>query len=94
MERFLKRHQCRSRGSISGFDRILFRGTFRTICYSEGVQAWLPSRRILFKDYAAFALGLSQGITDQPLVHDPRSTEPEAVLLDSAGERVLDGRYV
>lgn len=38
MERFLKRHEGRIRGSISGFDRILFHGTFRTICYSEGVR--------------------------------------------------------
>lgn len=64
MERFLKRHEGRIRGIISGFDRILFRGTFRTICYSEGVQAWLLSRRIMFKDFATYAQGLSQQIQE------------------------------
>jgi len=64
MERFLKRHEGRIKGSISGFDRVLFRGTFRTICYSEGLQAWLLGRGILFKDYAAYAQRLSHGIQE------------------------------
>ena len=37
MERFLKRHASRVLGSISGFDRVLFRGVLRSICYAQGL---------------------------------------------------------
>ena len=36
MERFLKRHAGRIMGSISGFDRVLFRGVLRSISYVQG----------------------------------------------------------
>jgi hypothetical protein len=38
MERFLKRHQGRHTGSITGFDRLLFRGILRSISYVEGLN--------------------------------------------------------
>ena len=38
MERFLKRHASRVRGSISGFDRVLFRGVLRSISYVQGLD--------------------------------------------------------
>ena len=65
MERFLKRHQGRIKGIISGFDRILFKGAFRSISYSSGLQAWLTSRKILRKDFAAYAEGLSSEIVQK-----------------------------
>jgi hypothetical protein len=62
VERFLKRHEGRIKGIISGFDRILFKGTLRSIAYSSGLEAWLASRKILQKDFAAFALTLTERI--------------------------------
>ena len=60
MERFLKRHEGRIKGIISGFDRIQFRGSLRSINYRKGIEIWLASRGILLKDFAPFAEGLSQ----------------------------------
>ena len=64
MERFLNRHQDRIKGIISGFDRILFRGSLRSICYSKGIQAWLASQGILMKDFRSYAIGLSERIKE------------------------------
>ena len=64
MERFLKRHQNRIKGIISGFDRILFRGSLRSISYSEGIQKWLGSQGILMKDFRSYAITLTKRITD------------------------------
>ena len=52
MERFLKRHQDRLIGSIAGFDRILFRGTLRSISYVEGLNYFMGNQRVGFKDFA------------------------------------------
>ncbi len=41
MEAFIQRHQPSVIGVLSGFDRMRFRGTLRSICYSEGVDRFL-----------------------------------------------------
>ena len=55
MERFLTRHSTRITGVVTGFDRLLFRGTLRSISFLEGMDRFLSSQRILYKDFAAFA---------------------------------------
>ena len=62
MERFLNQHKDRIKGIISGFDRILFRGTLRSISYSKGIQAWLGSQNILMKDFGSHATAISEQI--------------------------------
>lgn len=59
MERFLTRHSNRIAGTVSGFDRLLFRGTLRSISFVDGMDRFLSSQRILYKDFAAFAARLT-----------------------------------
>ncbi len=54
MERFLQRHQSRIAGVLSGFDRVLFRGTLMSICHADGMGVFLGSQRVLYKHYEAF----------------------------------------
>jgi hypothetical protein len=37
MKRFLERHRNRITGTLSGFDRMLFRGSLRSITHCKGV---------------------------------------------------------
>jgi hypothetical protein len=62
MERFLKRHAGRILGSISGFDRVLFRGVLRSICYVQGLDYFMGSQRVGFKDFQWFVEKFSAGI--------------------------------
>jgi len=55
MERFLLRHRDRIVAILSGFDRLLFRGTLRSIAYVEGLDIFLASHRVLYKDFGRFA---------------------------------------
>ena len=55
MERFLRRHEGRIVGMLSGFDRLVFRGTLRSISFLEGMDKFLSSQRVLYKDFGAFA---------------------------------------
>lgn len=55
MERFLAQHSSRITGVVSGFDRLLFRGTLRSISFVDGMDRFLASQRILYKDFAGFA---------------------------------------
>jgi hypothetical protein len=60
MERFLTRHKDRIAGILTGFDRMRFRGTLRSISYVEAMQKWLNARGVLLKDFRTFAEQLSK----------------------------------
>jgi hypothetical protein len=62
MERFMTRYQDRIAGILTGFDRMLFRGTLRSISYPKGAQIWLSSRHVLLKDFATYAEDLTARI--------------------------------
>jgi hypothetical protein len=54
MEQFLSRHKEHISGVLSGFDRLLFRGTLRSISYLEGMAKFLSYNHILLKDFGSF----------------------------------------
>jgi len=64
MERFLTRHKDRIVGTITGFDRMLFRGTLRCLSHPRGMGVFLSSQRVLLKDYGRFVQRLSQEISE------------------------------
>jgi hypothetical protein len=64
MERFLERHQNRIIGVLSGFDRMLFRGTLRSISHQVGMDMFLSSQGILYKCFGDFVDKLSDRIKE------------------------------
>lgn len=65
MERFVKRYADRIVGSIAGFDRILFRGNLSSICHVEGMDRFLSSQRVLYKDFSAFVQRFSKRVKER-----------------------------
>jgi hypothetical protein len=65
MERFLERHKDRVVGVLSGFDRVLFRGSLRSISYLSGMNKFLSSHGVLYKDFGRFAERLSTRLKDR-----------------------------
>jgi hypothetical protein len=55
VKRFIARYAERISGVLSGFDRLIFRGTLRRFAYPDGLAKYLGSRGILLKDFAEFA---------------------------------------
>src|SRR6185295_8811809 len=64
MKRFLERHRDRITGTLSGFDRVLFRGTLRSIAHVKGFQVFLYSHHVLMKDFGSYVIGLSQQLVE------------------------------
>lgn len=62
MQSFLDRHQEQVVGVLSGFDRVLFRGTIRSLEYVKGFDAFLKAHRVLYKDFASFVERLSNRV--------------------------------
>jgi hypothetical protein len=59
MREFIQKHPQDTRGVLSGFDRIRFRGTLRTLAVVNMLVRWLSHRHVLLKDFKKFALALT-----------------------------------
>ena len=83
MKRFLERHHGRVTGTLSGFDRVLFRGTLRSIAYVSGLEVFLYSQHVLFKDFGRYAESLSQRIIEQAKLTASKLQRPYQYLQSS-----------
>jgi hypothetical protein len=61
MKRFIQQHAQQISGTLSGFDRLRFRGTLRWLAYTNGMQWFLNSSGILLKEFKTYV----QGVTEQ-----------------------------
>lgn len=63
-DQFSKHYGDRILGSLSGFDRLLLRGSLRLLCKPSGLQYWLSRQRVLRKQFMEWAEKLSQRLRD------------------------------
>lgn len=61
MHRFTTKYADRLVGTLSGFDRLVFRGTLRRLSFVEGLRGYLSARTVLLKEFGAHA----QAVTEQ-----------------------------
>jgi hypothetical protein len=54
VRRFLSRFGSLVSGVLSGFDRLIFRGHLRRLCYPQGLEGFLAYRNICRKDFGTF----------------------------------------
>jgi len=55
MQRFLQRFALLVAGTLSGFDRLVFRGKLCQLYSPEGMNCLLSANRVLYKDYKSYA---------------------------------------
>jgi len=51
MHEFIAKHENHIAGVLSGFDRLVFRGTLRSISWAEGMNHYLHANDVLLKDF-------------------------------------------
>lgn len=49
-------------GILSGFDRLVFRGSIRRLCYLQGMFSFLCQNKVLLKNFKAFSLEQTHAI--------------------------------
>ena len=94
MERFLKRHDCRIAGIVTGFDRLVFRGSWRSVSYRDGMDRFLSSQRVLYKDFGAFAQRLSRRVRDHAEALARDAHRPLEYLASSAISKETRAREI
>jgi hypothetical protein len=83
MKRFLERHGDRITGTLSGFDRMLFRGTLRSITHVKGLEIFLYSHQVLMKDFGGYVVGLSQQLVEHAKQLASKAARPYVYLPSS-----------
>ena len=83
MKRFLERHRNRITGTLSGFDRMLFRGTLRSIAHVSGLQIFLYSQHVLMKDFGSYVLRLSEQVVEHAKALARKAGRPYVYLPSS-----------
>ena len=84
MNQFISKHAASVSGTLSGFDRVRFRGTLRWLANLRGMGVWLSHANVLLKDFRIYAMGLTDRIkqatkdlaekAERPLMYLPSSS--------------------
>src|SRR5215831_18000502 len=65
MNSFVQRHSSSVIGVLSGFDRLLFRGTLRMLATARGLMGYLWSTQTLLKDFGQWSERLTGQVREQ-----------------------------
>ena len=60
MQPFVAKHAEHVIGTLSGFDRLVFRGTLRALCNRSGLMSYLWAVQVRLTDFAAHAMKLTE----------------------------------
>jgi hypothetical protein len=61
-ESFLTKFGQKITGVLSGFDRVLFRGTLRLLFQPGSMESYLATCGVLIKDFRSFAEGITRRV--------------------------------
>jgi hypothetical protein len=67
MHEFIAKHENHIAGVLSGFDRLVFRGTLRSISWAEGMNHYLHANDVLLKDFGTHVERVSQHLKQASL---------------------------
>lgn len=103
MTRFIQQYGDKLIGILSGFDRLVFRGTLRTIAFVAGMFGFMCSRRILLKNFGRFAQVATEQLKaaslakanelHRPVLYLPSSNDSKEVIAREIAKRdgISDG---
>lgn len=83
MHEFIAKHRDKITGTLSGFDRLVFRGTLRTICFPDGMWHYLHANDVLFKDFGSHVEHVSERLKDASLREARELGRPRTYLNSS-----------
>ncbi len=64
MKRFIQRFSDKITGVLSGFDRLVFRGSLRRVAFPEGLMSLLWHRQVLLKEFNTYVTGVTEQLRE------------------------------
>ena len=98
MHEFINKYRDQINGPLSGFDRLVFRGSLRRLNYgfwdaglkaivAQGMEQYLWQSQVLFKDYQQHVKRLSQQVKDASLKPFRQRELPVVFLRDPKADK-------
>ena len=98
MPDFIENHREQVLGCLSGFDRLIFRGSIRKlntsrfdqqrgVMVASGMEIYCWQNRVLFKDFGSFVQRASERVREQSLKPYRQSGLPVEFLRDTSVEK-------
>jgi hypothetical protein len=84
MKNFVQRHASSVIGTLSGFDRLLFRGTLRRIANAGGLSSFLSYTGVLLKAFADHSMALTEQVKAASLGVAEEAGRPVEYLPDAS----------
>lgn len=81
-------------GTLSGFDRLVFRGTLRILAHRAGMMAYLWAARVLLKNFASLAEALTRRLREASEEAARRTGRPVRYLPSSGTNRERIAREI
>jgi len=103
MKQFIARFEDQIQGTLSGFDRVVFRGTLRRLTHSQGMKMYLIQNGILCKQYQDHVKQVSQELKEASLepfrreqlpvrhIYDPRADKDEIARAVATERGIREG---
>jgi len=103
METFLQKHADVVTGALTGFDRLVFRGTLRNIAYAAGLDKYLGVNGLLLKDFGKHAETVSNTLkaagrrvaeaASRPVqyLQSPKTNKEQVALEIAARDQITKG---
>lgn len=88
MKSFISRHADHVMGVLSGFDRLVFRGRLRQLCYPDGLRAFLNSAGVLLKHFGGYAEDITDRLKQASLQQARQEKRPVRYLASSKIRKV------
>lgn len=87
MEQFISKYGDRIAGVLSGFDRLVFRGSLRRISYVFGMMGYLWQNQVLLKDFGSHVQQVSKRLKTASLEAAGRLGRPVEYLNSSKDDK-------
>jgi len=76
VRKFIAQHQAQIAGTLSGFDRLVVRGTLRRIAHAQGLNQYLWANDVLLKDFGAHVESVSQAVKSASVAQTLAANRP------------------
>jgi hypothetical protein len=83
MHEFIAKHHDKITGTLSGFDRLVFRGTLRSIAHKEGMDRYLWTNEVLLKNFGSHVEQVSRRLKEASLAEAEALGRPVKYLTSS-----------
>ncbi len=84
MDSFIEKHSDNITGTLTGFDRLVFRGTLRRLAYVQGMMAYLWAMGVLLKEFSDHVKGVTKQLKEASLAEAKRLFRPIKYLESSS----------